>query len=296
MAGGVPDPQRLFVGRVEAGPHPVVAAVVEGEARDDDVVAVREEQVHRREGGDAEALPHPREHAQRLLHAEGDVLRGEVPVGVGELGEQERVDPLAVGGAAHRAGEVRLDVGEQGELHLLEAGELPVVRQRQARAVEEEGVEVLRADHRAGVVRHPAQVGQGARRLHLAGERPQVAVEDGELGGAMDEGDRRLLGPLVPGEEAAARQVEPVQQRRLVRLVREGDVGLVEQVLEQDRLTEIGEDAAHGGRPLSPGGPPGASRGWSPPPSRTGVRGLLYAAPREGDARSGPRASPSTMR
>ena len=180
-------------------------------------------------------------------------------VRVGELREQERVDPLAVGGPADLPRQGGLDVGQQRELHLGEARDLPVVRQRQARAVEEEGVDVLLADdHGSRVVRDAAQVREQAGRLHLAGEGAQVPVEDRELGAAVDEGQAGLLRPLVPREQAGPREVQAVEERGLVVWLTERNVRLVEHVLEEQGLPEVREDAAHA--PSSPGGAAAARR------------------------------------
>ena len=132
------------------------------------------------------------------------------------------------------------------------------VGQGEASPVEEERVEVLLRDDGAGVVRHAAEVREHAGGLDLAREREEVSVVDRELGGAVNVRHVRQLGPRVPGEDPAAREVEAVEERGAVRLVHERDVGLVEQVFEEDRLPEIREDTTHP-RDLTR-----RPRGWKP--------------------------------
>jgi hypothetical protein len=95
------------------------------------------------------------------------------------------------------------------------------------------------------VVGDAAQVREHAGGFDFAREGAEVAIVDGELRGAVHIGQLGLLGACVPGEQARAGEVQPVEQRRVVRLVGEGDIGAIEQIFEDDRLTEIGEDTAH---------------------------------------------------
>ena len=99
------------------------------------------------------------------------------PVGVVELRQDQRVDPLGVGGPLDALRELRPHVLDERVAHARELPQVPVVREDDAGAGEPERVQVRLGDDRLVRVRDPADVGDEARRRELRREEAQVAVE-----------------------------------------------------------------------------------------------------------------------
>ena len=167
-------------------------------------------------------------------------------VGVLELGEHERVDPLGVRRPLDPLRELGPDVPDEVEPHARELAQVAVVGERDARAGEAERVEVRLRHHLALAVGDAAHVGDEARRRELGGQAAQVAVERGQRRHAVDE---RVLGgdgARVPGHHAEAGEVEERGHHpRAVGLADERAVRLEQHVRQGHRLTEVREDAAH---------------------------------------------------
>ena len=168
------------------------------------------------------------------------------PVGIVELRQDQRVDPLGVGRPLDALRELRPHVLDERVAHARELAQVPVVREDDAGAGEVEGVQVRVGDDRLVGVGDPANVGDQARRRELGREEAQVAVERRQGGRAVGE---RILGPQgrrIPRLHAEAREVEErVHHPRAVRLPDEAVVGVEQQAPHGERLTEVGQDPAH---------------------------------------------------
>ena len=104
---------------------------------------------------------------ERALDRAHELVRGGREVRIGELRDEQRVDPLAVGRAAHLARELGLDVRREPRAQLREAREVAVVRERDRHARELERVHVLQRDLDLRAVGDAAHV-----REHAARARP----------------------------------------------------------------------------------------------------------------------------
>jgi hypothetical protein len=115
-----------------------------------------------------------------------------------------------------------------------------------AGAGEVEGVQVRVGHDRFVGVGDSANVGDQTRRRELGREEAQVAVERRQSGGAVGE---RILGPQgrrIPCLHAETREVQKrAHHSRAVRLPDEAVVGVEQQILHRERLTEVGHDPAH---------------------------------------------------
>ena len=189
--------------------------------------------------------------AKRIGGGVGELASLRNPIGIVELREDERVDPLGVGRPLDSLRELRPHVLEQRVAHARELPQMPVVREDDASAGEVEGVQVRLGDDRLAGVGDAANVGYQACRRELGRDGAQVAVERRQGGCAVGE---RILGPQrgrIPGLHAEAREVEErIHHPRAVRLLDEAVVGVEQQTLHQERLTEVGQDPAH--RPIVP--------------------------------------------
>ena len=229
--------QRVLVG---------VPAVVEREPRGDQRPARGEEQVGRGRGVDPVLRPDLADDAQRRGPGVGELARLRDAVGILELREHERVDPLGVGRPGDALRQLGPDVPDEVVAHLAELAQMAVVRQRDLRAVEPERVQVRLRDQDVLAVGDAADVRDQARRSELGGQVAQVAVEGRERRRPVRE---RILGPdraRVPRDHAEAGQVEErLHHPRAVGLANEGAVGVVQHVPQRDRLPEIRDDATH---------------------------------------------------
>ena len=188
---------------------------------------------------------HVAQDLERLAHGARHLLGANARERVREPREHERVDPLAVGGALDHPEDSRIDVLEQVVAHAREVVQVAVLREREARALEQERVHVLQADRFAAVVDDAAHVRDQRRRSHLARERAQVAVEVGDRRHPVGERPRRLRRAGVPGGEAEPAEVEQRHQLGVDSLVDERAVRLVEEILEQHGLTQIRSEPTH---------------------------------------------------
>ena len=166
-------------------------------------------------------------------------------VRIGELGDDQGVDPFAVGGAVDLRDDVRLEVREEEGLHLREASQVAVVRHHQRHVLEVERVAVLQGDLDARVVGDATHVGEEAAGADFLGEVLEVAVEDREPLRVVGEGAVGLVAHRVPGSHSKAGEVEHVQHAGHGGLPYQRRVGLVEEVVEQHRLAEVEQRAAH---------------------------------------------------
>ena len=89
------------------------------------------------------------------------------PVGIVELRQDQRVDPLGVGRPLDALRELRPHVLDERVAHARELAQVPVVREDDAGAGEVEGVQVRVGDDRLAGVGDPANVGDQARRREL---------------------------------------------------------------------------------------------------------------------------------
>ena len=168
------------------------------------------------------------------------------PVRVLELRENQRVDPLRVGGSLDALREVRPQVLDERVAHAREAAQVSVVREDDAGADELEGVQVRLRDDRLVRVRDTPNMGDQARRRQLRRQEPQVAVERRHGGHAVGERHLGSQRRRVPRLHAEAGEVEKrVHHPRAVRLPDEGVVGVEQQIRRRQRLTEVGEHPAH---------------------------------------------------
>ena len=185
--------------------------------------------------------------AQRGDRGVCELTRLRHAVGILELREHERVDPLGVRRPLDRLRELGPDVADEVVAHAPELAQMTVVRQRDARAAEAKRVQVRLRDHLAIAVGDAADVRDEAGRSELGRQSTEVAVEGGERRHAVGE---RILGAdraRIPGDHAEPGQVEErVHHPRAVRLADERAVGLEQHVVERDRLPEVREHAAHG--------------------------------------------------
>ncbi len=123
------------------------------------------------------------------------------------------------------------------------------MRERDARALLTERMEIpLAHELRVGEL-DPAHVRQQAARFELPRQAAKVAVVDGKRRRAVDERLGRTGRSCVPGREAEAGEVHHRGHLRVVRLPDERVVRLVEDVRERERTPEVGEDPAHRRRP-----------------------------------------------
>jgi hypothetical protein len=167
-------------------------------------------------------------------------------VGVLELREDERVDPLGVRRPVDPLREVGTDVAHEVEPHAGELAQVAVVCEGDRRAVEAERMQVRLGDQLALAVGDAADVRDQARRRELAGEAAQVPVERRERRHAVDEGLLLAHRVRLPGDHPEARKVEErVHHPRAVGLADERAVGVEQHVPQGERLSEIGEHAAH---------------------------------------------------
>ncbi len=167
-------------------------------------------------------------------------------VGVVELRQDQRVDPLGVRGPLDALRELRPHVLDERVAHARELPQVPVVREDDAGAVEVEGVQVRLGDDRLAGVGDAANVGDQTRRRELGREEAQVAVERRQGGRAVGERILGLEGRRVPRLHAEAREVqERVHHPRAVRLPDEAVLGVEQQVPHGERLTQVGQDPAH---------------------------------------------------
>ena len=89
------------------------------------------------------------------------------PVGVVELRQDQRVDPLGVGRPLDALRELRPHVLDERVAHARELPQVPVVREHDAGAGEVEGVQVRLGDDRLARVGDAADVGDQTRRREL---------------------------------------------------------------------------------------------------------------------------------
>jgi hypothetical protein len=89
---------------------------------------------------------------------------------VGELRDDEGVDPLTVGGAVDLGSDRGLEMRREKRLHLGEPCQIAVVRQHQRDIPEVERVAVLQRDLDARVIGHAADMGEEAAGADFLGE------------------------------------------------------------------------------------------------------------------------------
>jgi hypothetical protein len=156
----------------------------------------------------------------------------------------------------------------ESRTHLRDAGEIAVVREGERDPRKLERVHVLQRNLDLRAVRDAAHVREHAPGCHLRGEVLQVAVEDRQRIGCVREGRVRVVRSGVPRANAEAREVEHVQHLRHVALAHQRRIGLEQQVVEEDRLSEVEKRAAHGPFWHGPGSADGLTsrntprRGW----------------------------------
>ena len=168
------------------------------------------------------------------------------PVGIIELRKDQRVDPLGVSGSLDALRQLRPHVLDERVAHARELPQVPVVREDDVRAGEAEGVQVRLGHDRLTGVGDPTDVGDEARRRELGREEAQVAVERGQRGCPVRERIVRPERRRIPRLHAETREVEKgVHHPRAVRLPDEAVLGIEQQVLHGERLTEVGQDPAH---------------------------------------------------
>lgn len=246
FAHRVPNAQDSFFRWMEIIPETFVIAKAKRITDRNEVIAIREKKVHWRKCPNAQRATELRNDSQRFDDTRANVLRIEIDMRIVQLREQERVKPLAVRRAANDPREVRFDVGQKREFHFVETRQLTIVGQSQPGMVEQERMQVLLADDGAHVIRHASQMAEQTRGPHFCRECPQISIVNGQLRAAINERELRPFALGIPGEESRTGKIQAIVKCRLVGLVDEGDVGLVEQILEQDPLAEIGKDATHG--------------------------------------------------
>ena len=160
--------------------------------------------------------------------------------------EHQRVDPLAVGRPADMPGEGGGHVRREGGQEIREPRQVAVVRHGDGGTGELERVDVGRRDvHRRGIG-DAAHVRDHRGGLDLFREPLQVAVEDRQPRRPVGPGPFRLPGSPVPRAQAEPGEVQHMQHLGHGGLPHERGIGLVEQVVQQDGLTEVEEGAAHG--------------------------------------------------
>ena len=102
-------------------------------------------------------------------------------VGIAELRQDQRVDPLGIGGPLNALRELRPHMLDERVAH---AGELPqaaVVREHDARAGELERVQVRLGHDRLARVGDAAHVGDERRRRQLGRDEAQISIEGGSV-------------------------------------------------------------------------------------------------------------------
>ena len=183
---------------------------------------------------------------ERLSGGIRELARLRDTVRIVELRQDQRVDPLGVGGALDVLRELGSHVVDERVAHARELAQVPVVREHDARAGEVERMQVRVGDDGLVGVGDAANVGDQTGRRELGREEAEVAVERRQRRRAVGE---RILGPQrrrIPGLHAEAREVEErVHHPRAVRLPDEAVVGVEQQILHGKRLTEVGQDPAH---------------------------------------------------
>ena len=148
------------------------------------------------------------------------------------------------------------NVVDEPVAHPRELPQVPVVREDDPGADEVEGVQVRVGHDRLAGVRHAANVGDQTRRRELRREEAEVAIERRQGGRVIGERILRPQGGGIPRLHPEAREVEErVHHPRAVRLPDEAVVGVEEQVLDGERLAEIGQDPAHAPIVLGPSAP-----------------------------------------
>jgi len=160
--------------------------------------------------------------------------------------DEQRVDPLAVGGSPDPTQVLGADMAEQQRFHLRHARQVAVMRQAPGFALELERMHVLQRNLHRGGVGDAAHVRQHARRPDLLGEVLEVAIKHRQRGRAVGEWPLRRVRSGRPRAQAEAGEVQQVQHLRHVTLPDERRVGLEQQVVQQHRLAEIEQRAAHG--------------------------------------------------
>jgi hypothetical protein len=88
-------------------------------------------------------------------------------VGIVELRQDQRVDPLGVGGSLDALRKLRPHVLNERVAHVRELPQVPVVREHDAGADEMEGVQVRVGNDRLAGVGDPTDVGDQTRRREL---------------------------------------------------------------------------------------------------------------------------------
>ena len=176
----------------------------------------------------------------------GELARLRQSVGIVELREDQRVDPLGVGRPLDPLRQLRPHVLDERVAHARELPQVPVVGEDDAGAGEMERMQVRVGDDRLVRVGDPAHVGDQARRRELGRDEAEVAVERRQRRRAVGE---RILGPQRrsgPTPSCRTRQVEErVHHPRAVRLPDQAVVGIEEQIPHGQRLAEVGQDPAH---------------------------------------------------
>src|SRR5208337_916162 len=94
----------------------------------------------------AVVLPDLADNEKSFFQRRNEVWRLQTVFRIGNLRDQQRVYPLAIGRAANPRRDFRANVLEQFELHRLESPKLPVVRHGETKALETEWMQVLKTD------------------------------------------------------------------------------------------------------------------------------------------------------
>lgn len=201
------------------------------EPRCDKPAAVGHEQVGARGQRDPPPVAHTPDDLERLDDRVGHRRRRGFRACATHAGQEKSVDPLAVGSPLDVRGDYRTNEGEQLVLHLAESGQRAVVSESDARALEVKGMEVLLVHSRTAIVEVllASNVCYHAVGSDLVAEAHEVAVVRREGQVLVNERDRRLRRPGIPRREAAPRQVQEVQHRRVVDLPRKRAVGVEQQ-------------------------------------------------------------------
>ena len=181
----------------------------------------------------------------RALDRPGELLAARMAVRVGQLGDDEGVDPLAVCRAVNLRKKRRLDGRCEQGLHVGKPCEVAVVREYQGHVLEGERMAVLQRDLDACVVGHASDMGEEAAGADFFGQVLQVPIEDRELLRVVGVRPFGVVAGGVPGAQAEAGEVQQVEHLRHVRLAHQRGVGLIEEVVEQHGLAEIEQRAAH---------------------------------------------------
>ena len=100
-------------------------------------------------------------------------------IGIIELRQDQRIDPLGVGSPLDPLRQFGTDVLDQRVAHPGELPEMPVVGERDPRAGELERVQVGVGDDRLARVGHASHVSDQARRGQLGRDESQVRSNDG---------------------------------------------------------------------------------------------------------------------